>query len=259
MSSLGIALVTGASRGIGRAIALRLASDGFDVAMNDLPSARDGLNALRQEILGLGKGRKACIAVGDVSVRGDVERMVSTVVEDLGQLDVMVANAGVCRLNPIVETEVDEWDQSFNINSRGVFLCYKYAAIQMIKQGRGGRIIGASSVAGKQGEAGMAAYCATKFAVRGLTQAAAKEWGHHGITVNAYCPGVIETHMMEDLHRLDPERPMEGFLKQLAGGSALGHNGTPADVAGLVSYFASKEAAFVTGQGFSVDGGRAGM
>jgi len=252
MSSLGVALVTGAARGIGRAIALRLAGDGFNVAINDIPAAREQLNTLSKEIAG--KGRNTCISVGDVSVQANVEGMVSTVVEELGQLDVMVANAGIYRVNPVTEISVDEWDQLFAVNCRGLFLCYKYAGIQMIKQGRGGRIIGASSVAGREGQLGMGSYSATKFAVRGLTQAAAKEWGRYGITVNAYCPGVIETDIFEALNT--GPGTVQVALKKFAEDCALGHNASPAEIASVVSYLASKEAHFITGQGIGVDGGR---
>ncbi|KAG6915702.1 hypothetical protein DXG01_010344 [Tephrocybe rancida] len=259
MSSLGVALVTGASRGIGRAIALRLASDGFDVAVNDLPAARQGLESLRAEISA--KGRKATIATGDVSVQANVEGIVTSTVKDLGQLNIMVANAGLCRAHLITDTSVDEWDAVFAVNSRGVFLCYKYAALQMIKQGLGGRIIGASSLAGRRGEGHMATYSATKFAVRGLTQAAATEWGRHGITVNSYCPGIIETEMIKDIVEGTKAPSLDGFYSkanapgQFGEGTAVGYNGKAADVANVVSFLASKEAHFITGQGFGVDGG----
>ncbi|KAG5635544.1 hypothetical protein H0H81_010906 [Sphagnurus paluster] len=165
-----VALVTGAAQGIGRAIALRLAKDGFDVAINDLLAAEDALNGVRKEITAL--GRRAFVFIGDVSVEKDVQNMVSSVVENLGQLNVMVANAGVCRSTPILETEVSQWDFLLSVNVVGLFLCYKYAAMQMIKQGKGGRILGASSVAGRRGEMYMGTYSATKFAVRGLAQVA---------------------------------------------------------------------------------------
>ncbi|KAG6887316.1 hypothetical protein C0995_016222 [Termitomyces sp. Mi166 len=222
-SSLGVALVTGASKGIGRSIALRLAKDGFDVGINDVPAAREGLESLKAQMKAM--GRKSSLAVGDVSVQTSVENVVKTVVNDLGRLDVMVANAGICRAHAITETEVEEWDKLFAVNGRGVFLCYKYAAMQMIKQGQGGRIIGASSLAGRRGlsdpegllgEANLAAYSATKFAVRGLTQAAAKEWGRHGITVNSYCPGVIETDIIQNIAK-DTNTPLEDIYTMVRG------------------------------------------
>ncbi|KAG5652386.1 hypothetical protein H0H81_005182 [Sphagnurus paluster] len=154
-SSPGVALITGAAKGIGRAIALRLAKNGYDVGMNDLPTAAEALEALGQEIASL--GRRSYIAIGDVSVPDSVENIVSSVVENLGHLDVP-----------------SPWNgrNFFAINARSVFLCYKYAAQQMIKQGTGGRIIGAASIAGKKGVRGLGAYSATKFAVCGLTQVA---------------------------------------------------------------------------------------
>ncbi|KAG5635738.1 hypothetical protein H0H81_010238 [Sphagnurus paluster] len=149
ISTLGVALVTGASKGIGRAIAVRLAKDGFDVAINDLPVAEESLDGVRKEIAAL--GRRPFVAIGDVSVEKNVKNMVSSVAENLGQLNVMVANAGICKSTPIIETEVSQWEKLLAVNTIGLFLSYKYAALQMIKQGKGGRIIGASSVAGKRG------------------------------------------------------------------------------------------------------------
>ncbi|KAG5728713.1 Diacetyl reductase [(S)-acetoin forming] [Termitomyces sp. T112] len=252
MSSLGVALVTGASKGIGRAIALRLAKDGFDVGINDIPAARKGLESLRAQITE--KGRNSTIAVGDVSMPPNVENMISTVVKDLGRLDVMVANAGICRAHLITETEVEEWEKLFAVNARGVFLCYKYAALQMIKQGQGGRIIGASSLAGRRGEASLGAYSATKFAVRGLTQAAATEWGRHGITVNAYCPGIIQTDIIQDIAD-GTKMLLDDVYTKFGAQSAVGRNGTVEDVANVVSFLASKDARLITGQGVAVDGG----
>ncbi|KAF9254223.1 NAD(P)-binding protein [Marasmius fiardii PR-910] len=185
----GICLITGSAQGIGKAIALRLAKDGFNIALNDLPTRQSQLQALENEIKELGKGTKTVIVTGDVSSEAEVKTMVEKVVETFGGLDVMVANVGICPASLMTEMTAEQWDKIFSINSRGTFLCYKYAAIQMISQGRGGRIIGASSAAGKQGRKYSMAYSATKFAVRGMTQSAAWELGQHGITVNAYAPG----------------------------------------------------------------------
>jgi len=249
--SRGIALVTGAGGGIGRAIALRLADDGFDVAVSDLGSA-SGLASLKSAIID--KGRRAFVSNTDVSNEAEVQDMTKSVVDHMGGLDVMVANAGICIAKPFIETTIGEWDKIFAVNGRGVFLCYKYAAQQMIAQGRGGRIIGASSVAGKQGEGFLAAYSATKFAVRGLTQATARELGKHGITVNAYAPGVIDTPMLKYLG--DASGGADAFYAKEADATVVGRVGTPEDIAGLVSYLASKEASFITGQSVSLNGGR---
>ncbi|KAG7086970.1 hypothetical protein E1B28_002886 [Marasmius oreades] len=254
-ASKGTCLITGSAQGIGKAIALRLAKDGFDVALNDIVSKEALLKKLENEILELGTGRKALIAMGDVSNELEVQGMVDNVVRVLGGLDVMVANAGICPACHMTEMTGEEWDKVFSINSRGTFLCYKYAAIQMIKQGRGGRIIGASSAAGKQGRKYCMAYSATKFAIRGMTQSAAWELGKHGITVNAYAPGAIETELGRNLvveaQTLDPEISKASWTN-----NPSGRWGEPEEVAALVSFLASKDSNFVTGQTMSVNGGR---
>ncbi|TFK69349.1 NAD-binding protein [Pluteus cervinus] len=258
MLSRGVALVTGASRGIGRAVALRLAHDGFEVAVNDLPQGYAQLETLAQEISE--NGRKTMIVVGDVSVDQEVLSMTQSVAKELGHLDVMVANAGIGHGAPIIETPVEDWDRVFSINTRGVFLCYKYAALQMIAQGKGGRIIGATSCAGERAEANQVAYSSSKFAVRGLTQGAAQELGQHGITVNSYAPGAIDTPLLRLV--------IQQFIEKIAGSNGpailaeearrtpLGRIGKPEDVAGLVSFLASPDSAWITGQTFSINGGK---
>ncbi|KAI0929116.1 hypothetical protein AcV5_006468 [Taiwanofungus camphoratus] len=171
-STTRVAIVTGAAQGLGSSIALRLADDGLDVAVNDIGSKTDQLQQIVTQIQA--KGRRALAVPADVSRDADVQAMVAKVVEGLGGLDVMVANAGIVLFKSILDTQLEEWDRMMLINVRGVMLCYKYAAVQMIKQGRGGRIIGASSVAGKTGVLNLSAYCASKFAVRGITQSAGK-------------------------------------------------------------------------------------
>ncbi|KAF7369254.1 NAD-binding protein [Mycena venus] len=246
MSSKGIALVTGAAQGIGRSVALRLADDGFDVAVNDVSSNAEKLDVLVEEIQK--KGRAGSKHIADVSQDEQVKGMVEQVVEKHGGLDVMVANAGVVGKNlPFHEVPVEEWDRVMNVNARGPFLCYKYAGIQMIKQGRGGRIIGASSLAGKQGSSWQAPYSASKFAVRGITQAAAQEYGPYAITVNAYAPGAIDTDI------LSVARDM--ILDQMMKRSPLKRIGVPQEIADLVSFLASKESGFITGQTISINGG----
>ncbi|KAF8205617.1 hypothetical protein K438DRAFT_1818123 [Mycena galopus ATCC 62051] len=239
-----VALVTGAAQGIGRAIALRLAADGLDVAVNDLPGQSDSLNAVVGEIHSL--GRKAVAAVGNVSEEEEVKAMVETTVATLGRLDVMVANAGVG--GPpisVMDVDVQDWEKLWEVNIRGVLLCYKYGARQMVKQGTGGRIMGASSICGQRGYAGVGGYCISKAAVRSLTQTAALELREHGITVNAYAPGVIETNMVAV--EIDKEHG-PGF-----GGKALlktpdVRTGQPADVANVASFLASPDSHFVTGE-----------
>jgi len=252
MSDKGTAFVTGAARGIGKAIALRLAEDGFDVAVNDIPANSEALEQLVGEIKAK-FGRASSAHPGDVSVDDEVKGMVEQVVAVHGHLDVMVANAGVAKYTRFPEMTVEEWDHTMGINARGVFLCYKYAGMQMIKQGNGGRIIGASSVFGKQGSPVNPAYTASKFAVRGLTQSAAHEFGAHGITVNAYAPGAIDTAMLPTVAPVGT--PREVWMKEFKGASPLGILGTSEDVANMVSFLASKESQFITGQSISVNGG----
>ncbi|TFK71142.1 short chain oxidoreductase [Pluteus cervinus] len=244
-----VAIVTGAAQGIGRGVALRLSKDGLDVVLNDLSEKKHLLDELSKEIDD--SGGRCIVAIADVSVEEEVRNMVQVTVEELGGLDVMVANAGIATMRPIIETQTEEWDHLFSVNTRGTFLCYKHAAQQMIKQGRGGRIIGASSSAGKQGEELCAAYSATKFAIRGLTHAAAKEWGKHGITVNAYAPGPIDTAMTRAL-----AGPAWDELVGQPNVTPVGFIGQPEDVAAVISFLASKEARYITGTTLCVDGGR---
>ncbi|KAF8808452.1 NAD(P)-binding protein [Phlegmacium glaucopus] len=251
------ALVTGASRGIGRAIACRLSRDGFGVAISDLPSQKSQLEEVQAYITQ--QGGKAVTTIANVSVESEVKQMVESVVEQMGGLDVMVANAGiVVRPSIFIDTTVEDFQRIFNVNTLGTFLCYKYAAQQMVKQGRGGRIIGASSLAGKTAFPLSAAYGTSKFAVRGLTQNAALDLAKNGITVNAYAPGPIDTPMLQAFGELSVHLPAADLaamkvMERLT--TPVGFNGTPEDIAGLVSYLASKESRFVTGQTISINGG----
>ncbi|KAG1732885.1 uncharacterized protein EDB91DRAFT_1150786 [Suillus paluster] len=252
----GTAIVTGASQGIGRAIALRLADDGFDIALNDITIKMVQLDAVARDIVA--KGRRAVVVIADVSVEDEVREMIDTTVRVLGGVDVMIANAGIFTFGSVLDADVEKFDVTYSVNVRGTLLCYKYAARKMIEQGRGGRIIGASSVVGKRGVKDYIAYSSSKFAVRGLTQAAALELGHHGITVNCYAPGPIQTEMLRSLkeqrERWTVERGYDpSSIQQVH--NAVGYEGTPDDIASIVSYLASKEAHFITGQSISADGG----
>ncbi|KAH9917346.1 uncharacterized protein B0H18DRAFT_958420 [Fomitopsis serialis] len=241
-----VAFVSGAAQGIGLKIALRLADDGLDVAVNDIASKKDQLEEVVAQIKA--KGRRAIAVPGDVSVEDEVRDIIDKVAADLGGLDVLVANAGLLLVKAVQDIEAEEWDRVFAVNVRGTMLQYKYAARQMIKQGRGGRILGASSVAGKRGWGGISAYSASKFAVRGLTQclyAPAIELAQHNITVNAYAPGIVMTQMAQDLG--------DGLVR--VGMPAEIPVGHPDSVASIVSYLAKPEASFVTGQSISPNGG----
>ncbi|KAJ7445954.1 NAD(P)-binding protein [Mycena galericulata] len=244
MSSKGIALVTGAAQGLGKAIALRLADDGFDVAVNDIPSNATNLSQVRNDIQA--KGRASSVHIADVSVEDQVKKMFKELVATHGGLDVMVANAGVALWRSIVDTTVEEWDRVMTINGRGTFLCYKYAGMQMVSQGRGGRIIGASSLAGKTGVSHLGAYCASKFAVRGLTQAAALEFGRHNITVNAYAPGAIDSEMPKERGAARTPGVCSDHSNRRTGFN-IHSCSTATDISNLVSFLASKESQFITG------------
>ncbi|KIK58982.1 hypothetical protein GYMLUDRAFT_245756 [Collybiopsis luxurians FD-317 M1] len=250
IKSLGAALVTGASQGIGKAIAMRLAHDGYRVALNDLGHKRNQLEAVAEDI-NQKFGTETFVVPADVSKEEQVEVMVASSSKALGGLDVIVANAGIMGpTKPITELSMEEWDQVQQVNIRGVFLCYKWAGRDMIARGSKGRIIGASSMVGKQGVANLGSYAAAKFGVRGLTQVAALELGKYGITVNAYAPGAILTPMSESSFS-DHSAPH----KDLPSLPPFAKLGRPEDIASIVSYLASKEAHYITGQTISVNAG----
>ncbi|MGI8311447.1 acetoin reductase [Saccharopolyspora hattusasensis] len=251
-----VALVTGAARGIGKGIALRLAADGLDVAVNDIEANTDQLKGVADEIAAM--GRRATTVVADVSDPDAVRSMVETVAAELGQLNVMVANAGIANVKPLLESTPEEFDHLMSINLRGVYLCYTAAAKQMIKQGGGGKIIGAASIVAYRPFPLLGPYSASKWAVRGLTQAAAMEWAQHGITVNAYCPGIVGTAMWDYIDEKLAEN--EGLRKGAAIEKYselihLGRVSVPEDVAGFVSYLASPDSDYMTGQSVMIDGG----
>ncbi|KZV67616.1 NAD-binding protein [Peniophora sp. CONT] len=168
LSAHRVAIVTGAARGIGRSIALRLARDGHNVAVADVGGS--GVYSVAREVEAM--GRRSMALYADVSQEKDVESMIGDVASELGSVDIMVANAGTYSLGTMLDTSLEDFERTMSVNARGVFLCYKHAARKMIEQGRGGRIIGASSLAGKSGDQAWFAYTASKFAVRGMTQAA---------------------------------------------------------------------------------------
>ncbi|CAE6417140.1 unnamed protein product [Rhizoctonia solani] len=240
-----VAIVTGAARGIGRAIALQLARDGVDIAVNDIPSKQAELEQLVKEIELM--DRKAIPIPADVSKESEVQAMVQKAVDALGGLDIMVANAGIILgLTPILELTDEDFDRVMNINCKGTLYCYRAAAVQMIKQGRGGRIIGASSSTGINANALSGIYSISKFSIRAITQTAALEWGQHNITVNAYAPGVIETPMSREA-RTVAEGGAQELAQMLLAGACMKHPGQPEEVAALVGFLASTSASYITG------------
>jgi len=250
----GAAIITGCGQGIGNGIAIRLASDGYDVAINDLPEKKGKLEELSAKIREK-TGRRVLIHIADVSEEEQVKALVDTVVQTLGGLDVMVSNVGVCIPKALVDMDVKTWDWSFATNMRSMMLCYKFAAIQMIAQGRGGRIIGATSLAGKKGGPTMGMYGATKFGIRGLTQCAATELGVHGITVNTYAPGMVDTESLRAAGQAQAGVDVAAVFEALKAQSATKQIAQVEDVAAVVSFLCTKEAHHITGQSISVDGG----
>ena len=249
-----VAVVTGAGRGIGRAVAMQLAADGADVAVNDIRA--DEAKKVAAEIEALGSRTVAVPA--DVTDRAAVFDMVATVVDTLGRLDIMVSNAGIAQVKPLAEVEPADLETLFRVNVFGVVYCLQAAAAQMKAQGGGGKIINAASIAGLSGFDLLGPYSATKFGVVGLTQAAAKELAQHGITVNSYCPGIVDTDMWE---QIDDElgqyigTEKGGAFKQYAATIPLGRPQTAQDVANLVSYLAGPGSDYMTGQSVIIDGG----
>lgn len=249
-----VALVTGGGRGIGRGIALRLARDGADIALVDVQP--DGINAVADEIVET--GRKATTFVADVGDRAQVFAAVDHAAEALGGFDIMVNNAGVALVGPIADVTAEELQRIWSINVNGVLWGIQAAAAKFKATGTKGKIINASSIAGHDGFAMLGVYSATKFAVRALTQAAAKEHAVDGITVNAYCPGVVGTDMWVEIDKRFAELTgaAEGeTYDKFVGGIALGRAETPDDVAGFVSYLAGPDADYMTGQSGLIDGG----
>ena len=240
-----VALVTGGSRGIGRAIALNLGATGHRVAVNYNSSA-DAADAVVAEITGA--GGEAIAVGGDVGNEAAVVAMIALVSADLGPVEVLVNNAGITRDDLLLRMGADAWDSVVETNLRSVYLCSRAALRGMLKA-RWGRIISVTSVSGLSGNPGQANYAAAKAGIVGLTKSVAKEVGKRGITVNCVAPGFVQTDMTAGLG---------DDVKDAALGSiALGRLGTPEEIAGAVGYLASDDASYVTGQVLVVDGGLA--
>ncbi|HZH62754.1 MAG TPA: 3-oxoacyl-[acyl-carrier-protein] reductase [Metabacillus sp.] len=243
MLSNKVALVTGASRGIGKAIALDLAKNGASVAINYAGNEAKA-NEVVDEIKG--NGGQAIAIKADVSNSDDVQQMIKEVIKEFGQLDILVNNAGITRDNLLMRMKDSEWDDVIDTNLKGVFLCTKAVTRQMMKQ-RNGRIINITSVVGVSGNPGQANYVAAKAGVIGLTKTTAKELASRNITVNAVAPGFITTDMTDELN----DEIKADLLKQIP----LATLGEPGDIANAVTFLASDKSKYITGQTLHVNGG----
>lgn len=238
-----VAVVTGAGRGIGRAIALKLSKLGASVVINYRSSIKEA-QELIDEIKASGGNAEA--VQGDVSSLEDAEKVVKFAVEKFGRLDILVNNAGITKDTLLLRMKEEDFDKVLEVNLKGVFNCTKHASAIMLKQ-KSGRIINISSVIGLIGNAGQANYAAAKAGIIGFTKSIAKELGGRGITVNAIAPGFISTDMTEVLSDKVKEKLLESVpLRKL---------GSPEDVANLAGFLASDNASYITGQVINVDGG----
>jgi 3-oxoacyl-[acyl-carrier protein] reductase len=240
-----IAIVTGSGRGIGRAIALKLAEVGATVVVNDIGDA-EPLEAVAQEIRAM--GRQSLPILADVSSSSDVARLVAEAIAAYGKIDILVNNAGIARDQLVLRMSEEDWDKVLDVDLKSVFLCTKAVLRHMVRQ-RWGRIISMASVVGIVGNRGQANYASAKAGIIGFTRTVAKEVASHGITANAIAPGFIDTEMTQ---RLKEDWKQE--IKRLI---PLGYFGSPRDVAEAVAFLASEEARYITGQVLGVDGGMA--
>lgn len=271
-----VAIVTGAGgmRGVGRAIALRFAREGSDVVLVDIKRPPEqlppdeiranwqGIESVAAEIRAL--GRRALPSYTDITDSAQVERMVAAAIAELGGIDILVNNARAItgRNELVVNTTESEWDLTMSVNAKGTFLCSRAVARHFLEQGKRGKIINMSSGSGKRAHPGRAAYCASKFAIIGFTQSLALELAPYGITVNAVCPGPVDTGRLALSEELEAER--EGItlqeyesrrLAQRAKQIPLGRVATPEDIANMVAFLASPQADYVTAQAINVNGG----
>jgi 3-oxoacyl-[acyl-carrier protein] reductase len=239
-----VAIVTGSGRGIGKAVALKLAEVGATVVVNDI---EESANGVAEEIRAM--NRQSLAVLADVSLAPDVTRLVETTIAAYGKIDILVNNAGITRDQLVVRLSEEDWDQVLSVNLKSVFLCTAAALKYMIKQ-RWGRILSITSIVGMVGNPGQANYASAKAGIIGFTRTVAKEVASRGITANAIAPGFIDTEMTQ---RLD-----EKWRQELIGCIPQGYIGSPRDVAEAVAFLASDEARYITGQVLNVDGGMAG-
>ena len=237
-----VAIVTGASRGLGKAIAIGLAKAGANVVVSDILDTTETVKEIKK------LGREAIGIKTDVSNKAEVEAMVKQTVEKFGKIDILVNNAGIFRMSPAEGMKEEEWDKVIAVNLKGEFLCAQTVGKQMIKQ-KSGKIINIASVAGLRAFSQSSAYNVSKAGVILLTKTLAVEWGKYNIQVNAICPGVFKTAMTEGLLK------DESFMQTIKTRVPLGRCGEPEELVGTVIYLASKASDYMTGHALVIDGG----
>lgn len=241
-----VAIVTGSNRGIGKGIAIALAKEGCKVVVNSHKKSDDAFEVV-EEIKN--SGSDAIFVVADVSKEKDAKNLVKKTIDRFGKLDILVNNAGILVLGTVTSLTEKKWNKQMNVNLKGVFLCSKYGIQQMIKQGKSGRVINISSIAGLVGFPGISAYCASKGGVTELTREEALDCAKYGITVNAINPGVIVTDMTKDMLKDKKTR------KMLMENTPIGRFGQPEDIGNAAVFLALDESSFITGHNLVVDGG----
>lgn len=237
------AIITGSARGLGKAIAWKLAGMGANIVLNDIITS-EAVDSTAKEMQAA--GYNVTVAKGDVRCQEDIDNIVKKTVESYGSIDILVNNAGITRDTLIIRMSEKDWDDVLDINLKGAFLCTKAVVKVMIKQ-RKGKIINVASIAGVMGNPGQANYSASKAGLIGLTKSIAKEMASRGITCNAIAPGLIQSQMTDIL----PDKVKENYLNNIP----LGKFGTPEDIARVVGFFASPDSDYITGQVLHIDGG----
>ncbi|MEL5721887.1 acetoin reductase [Lactiplantibacillus pentosus] len=250
----GLAIITGAGQGIGEGIAYRLAKEGYIIAVADINQQK--ADKVVSNLTSQGFSSKAYYL--DVAHRDEVFNLVSSAVNDFGDLEVFVNNAGVAFIDTFVDSAPEDFERVIDVNLKGTYWGIQAAAKQFLKQGKGGRIVNAASLAGVEASALQSAYSASKFGICGLTQSAAKELAKDHITVNAYNPGIVRTPLRDSIDKKTAEIKNVSIAEQQARcltEIANGREATPADVADVVAWFVSPGAEYITGQSIMVDGG----
>ncbi len=249
-----VAVVTGAAGGIGQAMVTRLAQEGAHVVVADLDAQLTEQAAARATE----QGRQSLALCIDVTQRADIDRLVQRAVETMGRIDVLMNNAGVVRIQEVLEITEADWDFVCDVNLKGAFFVMQAVAQQMIAQGHGGKIINTASISGKQPEPYFLHYGVSKAGVISMTKSAAVAFGPHSINVNAVCPGPTITNMSMAVYHATAERqniPVEEVIAQREAMLPTGRRNDPEDIAAMAAFLASDDARNITGQAYNVDGG----